>query len=611
MRMHHKMLHRALLREEARPVVLGMAQHAGGHHPDENPLTSDSEDSALVTSDEEERGEPEKVRLCMQMVPVEAASGEVQGLHALYDWGSTVTLVRRESARRLGFRPAQVAQRIVNGLGGAMVAVTGCHFLPLVDVRGKHQVICAFEVEEITTVAETRLPPWAKEVFPSVRAHMPWMDTPAGPIELLIGLDNSQWLPVFLEDSKEPSVNMRLMKCSFGHAFMIMGGKGTALYPRDESMRYRGDPTGERLTHAEMEQKVRLERCFGGRSQPGPKNGGRIPIKGPTPVPEEAGPDYGPVGSRRPPPARAVMPPPAPPRGAAPPPIRMPFSRPSAPPPPNQGGRGRGGRGRGGMIGPQPQGPVHPQPFGVPGLLQPPGPADPVQRLALMMALMVLGMPPVYSCHVPTGCGSPLSMDVSEPKVCPPIGSETGVGISAMKEELDAKQWIRLPAVHCVAMQSSLSFMCGLDGRSKKVKYEKFRQPCGVQPTACWEASRSGKLKVGEVEYPTTMNQTRSHMASEDGCAGGCRAPVVPLERKIVQVLMEVLVEEDWIWWNEEKNQVATKSGRTVSVLRRGEAILEDGLRVWNPGDDGPILAKVGGANLPIDGGGTGSNNRN
>jgi hypothetical protein len=25
-----------------------------------------------------------------------------------------------------------------------------------------------------------------------------------------------------------------------------------------------------------------------------------------------------------------------------------------------------------------------------------------------MMALMVLGMPPVYSCHVPTGCGLPL-----------------------------------------------------------------------------------------------------------------------------------------------------------------------------------------------------------
>ena len=31
----------------------------------------------------------------------------------------------------------------------------------------------------------------------------------------------------------------------------------------------------------------------------------------------------------------------------------------------------------------------------------------------------------------------------------------------------------------------------------------------------------------------------------------------------------------------------------------------------WRPGDDGLILAKVGGANLPIDGGGTSSNNRN
>jgi hypothetical protein len=28
---------------------------------------------------------------------------------------------------------------------------------------------------------------------------------------------------------------------------------------------------------------------------------------------------------------------------------------------------------------------------------------------------------------------------------------------------------------------------------------------------------------------------------------------------------------------------------------------------VWKPGDDGPILARVGGANLPMDGGGTSS----
>ena len=179
-------------------------------------------------------------------------------------------------------------------------------------------------------------------------------------------------------------------------------------------------------------------------------------------------------------------------------------------------------------MGPQLQRPAFPQPIGIPGLFQPPGHADPVQRLALMMALMVLGMPPVYSCHVPTGCGMSLGVDMSEPRICPPIESETRIGIPALKTEMDEKQWVRLPAIRCVAMQSSLIFTCGLDGRTQKVKYEKFRQPCGVQPTACWKALESGKLKVGEIEYPVKMNQTRSHMAR------GCKTPVVALERKIV-----------------------------------------------------------------------------
>jgi hypothetical protein len=156
---------------------------------------------------------------------------------------------------------------------------------------------------------------------------------------------------VFLEDSKEPEVNMRLMKSSFGHAFIIMGGRGGALYPRDESMRYKGDPTGERLTSAEMARKVKLERCFGKRSQPGLK--GRAPIKGPMPAPERVVPDYGPVGSGRPPPRdrESVRLPPPPLRGAAPPPIRMQFA-PSAAPPPTESGvaraRGEGARKRNG-----------------------------------------------------------------------------------------------------------------------------------------------------------------------------------------------------------------------------------------------------------------------
>jgi hypothetical protein len=232
-----------------------------------------------------------------------------------------------------------------------------------------------------------------------------------------------------------------------------------------------------------------------------------------------------------------------------------------------------------------------------------------MQRLALMMAVMVLGMPQVHSCNIATGREVSWGMSMLEPRICPPVGTGRGNGISAVEEQLDAKQWKRLPAIHCMATQSSLSFTCGPGGQTRKVKYEKFRRPCGIQPAACRDALESGRLEIGEMEYPVTMKRTRSHMAGEEGCPRSCRQQTWVLERKIFQICMEVLVEEDWIWWNAEKGQAATRSGRVTTVLQDGEAVLENGLWVWEPGDDGPIETRVGGANLPIDGGGTASIN--
>ena len=94
-------------------------------------------------------------------------------------------------------------------------------------------------------------------------------------------------------------------------------------------------------------------------------------------------------------------------------------------------------------MGSQQQGPVFPQPIGMPGWFQPPGQADPVQRLALMMALMVLGMPPVHCCYAPTRCGVSSSVDMSEPRICPPTGPETRIGIPVPKLEIDEKQWAK------------------------------------------------------------------------------------------------------------------------------------------------------------------------
>ena len=107
------------------------------HGGEQDPQTTDSEGPPPLTSDESEGVEPERPRLCQQKVPVEA-NGVMHSLRTLYDWGSTVTLVRKESARRLGLWPLQVAQRFVRGFEGSTVFVTGCHFLPLVDAQGNH-----------------------------------------------------------------------------------------------------------------------------------------------------------------------------------------------------------------------------------------------------------------------------------------------------------------------------------------------------------------------------------------------------------------------------------------------------------------------------------------
>jgi hypothetical protein len=72
-----------------------------------------------------------------------------------------------------------------------------------------------------------------------------------------------------------------------------------------------------------------------------------------------------------------------------------------------------------------------------------------MQRLALMMAVMVLGMPPVHSCHAGTDSRMLWNGAVSEVRVCPLAVSRGGIGISAMGEQLDPSHWRRLPAVHC------------------------------------------------------------------------------------------------------------------------------------------------------------------
>ncbi len=101
-----------------------------------------------------------------------------------------------------------------------------------------------------------------------------------------------------------------------------------------------------------------------------------------------------------------------------------------------------------------------------------------------MMAVMVLDMPQVHSCHTTTGLEMSWGGGMLKPRICPLMTTGIESGISAVGERLDPDHWKRLPAVHCQVTHSALSFMCGLDGRARMLKYERFRQPCGIQPAA-------------------------------------------------------------------------------------------------------------------------------
>ncbi len=80
-----------------------------------------------------------------------------------------------------------------------------------------------------------------------------------------------------------------------------------------------------------------------------------------------------------------------------------------------------------------------------------------MQRLALMMAVMVLGMPQIYSCHVSAGPKMPWDERELEVRVCPPVTPSGRIEMIAVEDKPDLDDWKKLSAVHCQATQSVLT----------------------------------------------------------------------------------------------------------------------------------------------------------
>jgi hypothetical protein len=228
-------------------------------------MISEDEAPPLVSSEGEPDEEPspyahlgeDRPRLCQQRVPLEV-NGNLVFLHTLYDWETPNTLVRIESARRVDLQGMRAPRQAIKGYQGVGTITDSVYYLPLMDADGNIQVICAHGVEEIAVVARTRLPPIAREIFPVIRAAMPWMETGAEHVELLIGLDNKQWLPAHVEDSWDPDDDIRLMKSVFGHRYMITDGWGRDLLPPDNAPDNQASAQGGAAEQADAAQEVQL-----------------------------------------------------------------------------------------------------------------------------------------------------------------------------------------------------------------------------------------------------------------------------------------------------------------------------------------------------------------
>jgi hypothetical protein len=111
----------------------------------------------------------------------------------------------------------------VAGLNGAK-SRSGCTYeIPMVDHLGQVKLIHAAGVDKITWLEEGNLPPKLDTMFPELAGKTAILRQKEGEMDILMGLDNSRWLPRQANNEDKSPGNFRLMKSKFGERYMIMG----------------------------------------------------------------------------------------------------------------------------------------------------------------------------------------------------------------------------------------------------------------------------------------------------------------------------------------------------------------------------------------------------
>ena len=178
-----------------------------------------------------------------------------------------------------------------------------------------------------------------------------------------------------------------------------------------------------------------------------------------------------------------------------------------------------------------------------------------------MMAVMMLGMPPVHGYHIGMGPGAWGDEGRVELRIHPPILTGENRGTLATGEQ-----------------------------NSSRIRHG--TTPMEQDESAALQSLRRAQLEMEEIgKMKEEMQEKRLEMRM---------AHQMEMEemRRTFSLEME---EMKRALQSNEKGTQGTNRSRADTKRHLGE--------VWKLGDDGPILARVGGANLPVDGGGTASFN--
>jgi hypothetical protein len=157
---------------------------------------------------------------------------EILQMNVLYDWGATASMITHRAAVRAKLLPVPRKEQEVAGLNGTK-SRSGCTYeVPMMDHAGQIKLIHAAGVDKIAWLEEGNLPPKLKSMFPELAGKTTILRQKKGEVDILMGLDNSRWLPRQVNDEGKPPSNFRLMKSKFVGRYMIMGSDAGMRRPK-------------------------------------------------------------------------------------------------------------------------------------------------------------------------------------------------------------------------------------------------------------------------------------------------------------------------------------------------------------------------------------------